>query len=61
MIFIGGIHGVGKTFFCKRIKDEMNISTYSASQLILKKKRQNFSADKFASNIEGNQSYLKKL
>ncbi len=34
MIFVSGIHGVGKTYFCNMIKDKLGIKNYSASQLI---------------------------
>lgn len=31
MIFVGGIHGVGKTYFCNMIKEILGIKNYSAS------------------------------
>lgn len=58
MIFISGIHGVGKTYFCNMVKDQLNIKSYSASQLILEKKHSGFSNDKFIPDIDENQQYL---
>ena len=40
MIFISGIHGVGKSHFCNQVEEELNIVTYSASKLIAEKKKQ---------------------
>lgn len=58
MIFISGIHGVGKTYFCNRIKEELNIESYSASNLIFQKKGQAFFKDKLVENIDDNQHLL---
>ena len=46
MIFVSGIHGVGKTFFCNRLKEQLGIATYSASKLIAEKRSRNLSAEK---------------
>ena len=46
MIFVSGIHGVGKTFFCNQVKEQPGIDTYSASKLIAEKRSRNFSADR---------------
>lgn len=58
MIFISGIHGVGKTYFCSKVKEELNIESYSASQLISQKKGQTFLKDKLVENIDDNQHLL---
>ena len=58
LIFVSGIHGVGKTYFCDRIKEKLNIQSYSASQLITAKRNEEFSANKFVSNIDDNQNLL---
>lgn len=58
MIFISGIHGVGKTFFCDLAKKETGIEAYSASALITQKKHAGFSKDKLISDIDSNQQYL---
>lgn len=58
MIFVSGIHGVGKTYFCNMIKDKLGIKNYSASQLIAGRREKGFSADKFVSDIDDNQVLL---
>lgn len=58
MIFLSGIHGVGKTFFCNLVKKELGIKSYSASQLIAEKRSNGFTADKFVSDIDDNQLLL---
>lgn len=60
MIFISGVHGVGKTSFCKKVNQMYGIKTYSASMLITQQKGEGFSADKFISDIDDNQQYLKR-
>lgn len=50
--------GVGKTFFCNRVKEQRGINTYSASKLITEKRNIGFSADKIVSDIDENQSLL---
>lgn len=58
MIFVSGIHGVGKTFFCDIIREKLCIRSYSASQLITARRSKGFSADKFVSDIDDNQFLL---
>lgn len=58
MIFVSGIHGVGKTYFCNMIKEKLGIKNYSASQLIARRREKGFSADKFVSDIDDNQVLL---
>lgn len=60
MIFVSGVHGVGKTYFCSMVKKELNINTYSASELISKKGRKKLSVDKRTSEINQNQLYLQQ-
>lgn len=60
MIFLSGIHGVGKTYFCNLIKEELNIKSYSASQLITTKRNKGFTSDKLVSDIDDNQLLLLK-
>ena len=45
IIFIGGIHGVGKTSLCVRLTDSKGINNFSASQLI-KMLKTDYSDDK---------------
>lgn len=58
MIFISGVHGVGKTYFCDMVKKELGINAYPASQLIAKKKKAGFDSSKLVSDIDKNQQYL---
>lgn len=60
MIFISGIHGVGKTYFCNTVKNELGFKAYSSSQLISQEKGKDFSNNKLTRNIEDNQYYLYK-
>ncbi len=58
MIFVSGIHGVGKTFFANQVKEQLGIATYSASQLITEKRSRGFAANKIVEDIDENQLYL---
>lgn len=58
MIFVSGIHGVGKTYFCNMIEDKLGIKNYSVSQLIAGRREKSFSADKYVSDIDNNQVLL---
>ena len=58
MIFISGIHGVGKSYFCGLVKTELGFDTYSASSLITERKKIGFSKDKLIPDIDDNQQYL---
>lgn len=58
MIFISGIHGVGKSYFCNLLKDRLGVISYSASKLIADKKAVGFSPNKLVTDIEENQFYL---
>ena len=58
MIFISGVHGVGKSFFCSLAKKATDIECYSASTLIKERKKQGFPADKRVADIDENQLYL---
>ena len=58
MIFVSGIHGVGKTYFCNIMKKRLNIESYSASQLIAARRNKKFPENKLVSNINDNQDLL---
>lgn len=58
MIFISGVHGVGKSYFCDMVKQTIDINAYSASTLISEKKKSGFSRDKLIPDIDDNQQYL---
>lgn len=57
MIFVCGIHGAGKTQYCKLLSMETGRRYFSASELILKKGKRNFHHKK-VENIKLNQSFL---
>lgn len=58
MIFIGGIHGVGKTYFCNQLRQMLNVPTYTASELITERIKSSFSVDKKVKDIKHNQEHL---
>ncbi|SFP18213.1 ATP-binding protein [Salibacterium halotolerans] len=58
MIFVGGIHGVGKGYFCNKIAELFNISHYTASDLISLKSHNKLSKNKKVHNAEKNQFLL---
>ncbi len=58
IIFIGGIHGVGKSTLCAEISNFMGIQSYSASSLIKSVSDTNFPSDKKTKGINNNQSLL---
>jgi adenylate kinase len=58
LIFIGGVHGVGKSTFCRKVKESLGLETYSASTLIAESKKVEFPSDKLIPDIDENQLYL---
>lgn len=58
VIFVSGIHGVGKTYFCNIMKKRLNVESYSASQLIAARRNERFSGNKLVSDIDDNQDLL---
>ncbi|GED17196.1 ATP-binding protein [Aneurinibacillus migulanus] len=58
IIFVGGIHGVGKTSFCNELSSSHNLLHYSASKLIAQEKKEQFSKNKYIDNIDKNQDLL---
>ncbi|WP_018391812.1 ATP-binding protein [Bacillus sp. 37MA] len=57
IVFISGIHGVGKTTFCKYLEDRTGTKSYSAGTLI-NEYINNPSISKEVSNVNGNQEIL---
>lgn len=57
VIFLSGIHGVGKGFISKRIEKEINIPIYEASKLICLNGGL-IDKDKKVKNVNGNQDLL---
>lgn len=58
MIFLSGVHGVGKSYFCRLVKEATGIEFYSASKLIAEKRQIEFSQNKLIPDIDDNQPYL---
>ena len=58
LIFVGGIHGVGKTHLCQEICRELNIPHFSASDLIRKQKEEKPRLLKNVTDVQGNQEAL---
>lgn len=58
IVFIGGIHGVGKTHLCNEICKEFDTPHFSASQLIRKQKEEDMKRTKNVVDIKGNQDAL---
>ncbi len=58
IVFVGGIHGVGKSTLCTHFNNSLGISHYSASDLIKKKNRELVNSSKTVTNVSGNQNVL---
>ena len=58
MIFIGGIHGVGKSLFCSKLSERFGLAHFTASSLIAEHKQTVFMPEKRTSNIDENQQCL---
>ncbi|NLK94698.1 MAG: AAA family ATPase [Clostridiales bacterium] len=58
VIFIGGVHGVGKTTTCNRIVSNINIKHYSSSKLISKLRNDVVNVNKKVIDINNNQNIL---
>lgn len=58
MIFVSGVHAVGKTYFCNIVKERLGIKNYSSSQLIAERRKKDFLADKHVADINDNQILL---
>ena len=56
--FVAGIHGVGKSTYCKYIAETYGIVHYSASDLIKRWNKTAVRADKKVANINDNQDIL---
>lgn len=58
MIFIGGIHGVGKSFFCALAKERYGVNTYSSGALIAEYKKTPYLPEKKVDDVADNQNIL---
>ena len=58
IVFIAGVHGVGKTTLCNELAARFNIEHFSASNLIAREKEEEHLRNKQVENIAGNQDHL---
>lgn len=58
IIFICGIHGVGKSTLCQQIKEKLNFECFSASSLIKEYNKNLIQKNKIVNNIDKNQEVL---
>ncbi|NMF86006.1 ATP-binding protein [Nodosilinea sp. P-1105] len=58
IIFVAGVHGVGKTTLCNALATQFEIEHFSASNLIAKEKEEEHFRSKQVGNIAGNQDHL---
>jgi adenylate kinase len=58
IIFVAGVHGVGKTTLCNDLATKFNVEHFSASDLIAKEKKEERLCSKQVENIDGNQDHL---
>lgn len=58
LVFVGGVHGVGKTTFCKSLAARIGYEHVTASQLIKEQKAVAISATKEVLDIADNQKLL---
>jgi len=58
LIFMGGIHGVGKTTICTELSQRYLLSSFSASKIISDVKKQSFNSNKQITDIDENQDFL---
>jgi len=59
MIFVGGVHGVGKSFLCSLARKRYGINAYSSGVLIAAYKKDEYLSDKKVDDISHNQNILK--
>jgi adenylate kinase len=58
VIFISGVHGVGKGYLCSRINEVHRLPVFSASALIKDEKKSEIDVDKRVIDAGNNQDYL---
>jgi adenylate kinase len=58
IIFIAGVHGVGKSYLCSRIEDALGLPVFSASKIIKETKKTEVDFNKNVIDAEENQNYL---
>lgn len=60
MIFLGGVHGTGKTSLCSKVHKRTGIPYFTASELIRDFKKNSLTQSKLTRNIDDNQHILIK-
>lgn len=60
IIFVGGIHGVGKSTICANLKNDLSIDSLTASQLIRREKKALINQNKLVNDSLDNQIRLIK-
>jgi adenylate kinase len=58
VIFIAGVHGVGKSHFCSEVKNSLGLPAFSASKLIKEIKQAPVDINKKVIDVIENQDYL---
>lgn len=58
IIFIAGVHGVGKSHFCSQVENNFGLPVFSASQLIREIKLAEIDINKIVIDAEENQEHL---
>ena len=58
MIFIGGIHGAGKSTLCNKVKNDFAIDSFTASQLIREVSGDMAGKNKLVKDVDDNQAKL---
>ena len=58
IIFLAGIHGIGKTTFCETISSELDVEHFSAGELISRINKEEYSNNKIVTDVTGNQNSL---
>jgi adenylate kinase len=58
LIFVGGIHGVGKTWLCDALSDRLGFEHLSASTLIRKARNAPITTNKSVKDVDENQGAL---
>ncbi|MBY6825656.1 ATP-binding protein, partial [Clostridium botulinum] len=58
IIFVGGIHGVGKTTLCNHMSKKIKLENYSSSDLIKNLNSKRIRTDKKVDDIDKNQNVL---
>lgn len=58
IIFVSGVHGVGKSYLCSRINEKFRLPVFSASSLIKNVKKSETDVNKRVIDAGNNQDYL---